>query len=378
MVGLHTVWMKEALKIAEKGWGHTNPNPLVGAVVVKEGARIATGTHEIYGGPHAEVNALEKAGDLAKGSDLYVTLEPCSHYGKTPPCVDAIIKAGIRRTIIAIQDPNEKVSGRGEAKLRAAGIEVISGVMEEEAMKQNEIFIHYITRKTPFVIAKVAMSIDGKIAANSGHSQWITGEKAREHAHWIRQRISSILVGVNTVIKDDPMLTVRLNLEKTENPMRIILDSKGRIPLKSKIVSSATNIPTLVATTHRMSCEKEKRLKESGVMVCRLPEKNTQVDIRALIGYLADKEIDSLMIEGGGEVLASFMQEKLVHKLLWYIAPKIIGGSKAPGPVGGSGILHMDQSLPVLAMESKKLGEDWLMTGYMKEVSECLQESSRK
>ncbi len=362
-------WMKEALKMAEKGWGNTNPNPLVGAVIVKEGELIAKGAHEYYGGPHAEVNALKYAGDLAKGSDLYVTLEPCSHYGKTPPCAEAIIKAGVKRVIIATKDPNEKVAGRGERMLRGAGIEVISGVMEQEAMNQNEIFMHYITRKKPFVIAKAAMSLDGKIASSSGHSQWITGEKAREHAHWTRQRVSSILVGVNTVIKDDPMLTVRLNLNRTKNPVRLILDSKGRIPLTSKIVSSAKKIDTVIATTDRMPYEKENRLKDSGVSVCRLPEKDTQVDINALIEYLAEKELDSLMIEGGGAVMASFIEEKLVHKLFWYIAPKIIGGSAAPGPVGGAGIFHMKEARPVLEMESIKLGDDWLMTGYMKEVN---------
>ena len=371
---MHERWMKEALKIAEKGWGNTNPNPLVGAVIVKEGELIARGAHENCGGPHAEINALNDAGSLVKGSDLYVTLEPCNHFGKTPPCTEAIIKAGVRRVIIAAKDPNELVSGRGEQKLRDAGIEVISGVMEQEAMKQNEIFMHYINRKTPFVIAKAAMSLDGKIASSSGHSQWITGEKARQHAHWIRQRVSSILVGVNTIIKDDPMLTVRIGVDKIKNPIRLILDSKGRVPLSSKIVLSANKIDTVIATTDRMPYEKENRLKDSGVTVWRLPEKDAQVDINALIGYLAEKEIDSLMIEGGGAVMASFIEQKLVHKLLWYIAPKIIGGSSAPGPVGGSGILHMKEALPVIEMNSIKLGDDWLMTGYMKEVNECLRE----
>ncbi|RQD69790.1 MAG: bifunctional diaminohydroxyphosphoribosylaminopyrimidine deaminase/5-amino-6-(5-phosphoribosylamino)uracil reductase RibD [Tindallia sp. MSAO_Bac2] len=361
--------MKEALNIAEKGWGNTNPNPLVGAVIVKNGQMIAKGYHEKFGGPHAEVKALESAGREAKGSDMYVTLEPCSHYGKTPPCVDAIIAAGIKRVFIAVEDPNEKVAGRGAQKLRNAGIEVISGMLEEEAKKQNEIFMHYIVHKKPYIIAKAAMSLDGKIAATTGHSQWITGEQAREHAHWIRQRVSSILVGVNTVLKDDPLLTVRLDLDNIRQPLRIILDSRGRIPLNSSVVLTADKVKTIVATTNQMPEEKRVSLEISGVEVLRMPEKNMKVDINALIDFLGQNEVDSLMVEGGGDVMATFMQEFLINKLLWYIAPKIIGGSNAPGPVGGKGISHMKEALSVMDMESEKLGDDWLMTGYLKEVN---------
>lgn len=370
----HEKWMKEALKMAEKGWGNTNPNPLVGAVITKEDQLISKGYHEYAGGPHAEINALKKAGDASVGSTMYVTLEPCSHYGKTPPCAEAIIKAGVKKVIIAAGDPNEKVAGKGEAMLRKAGIDVITGVLEKEARKQNEIFMHYITEKKPYLIAKAAMSLDGKIATKQGHSQWITGEKARNHAHWVRQRVSAILVGVNTVIADNPQLTVRLPLDKVNQPLRVVLDSKGNIPLTSTLVLTAKEIKTMVATTDQMPVDIEKKLLLEGVEVVRFPHKQGQVDIPSLIDYFASKEVDSVLVEGGSSVMASFISEKMINKLLWYIAPKIIGGSQAPGPIGGDGILHMKEALPITEMETIRLGEDWLMTGYMKGAEKCLPE----
>ncbi|MCD6129075.1 bifunctional diaminohydroxyphosphoribosylaminopyrimidine deaminase/5-amino-6-(5-phosphoribosylamino)uracil reductase RibD, partial [Candidatus Bipolaricaulota bacterium] len=272
---MHEEYMRRALELARLGEGYTRPNPLVGAVVVKDGEVIAEGYHARYGGPHAEMVALSRAGERARGADLYVNLEPCVHWGKTPPCVDRIIAAGIRRVILAARDPNPLVNGKGVDKLRSAGIEVVEGVLREEAEKLNEIFFHWVKTQRPFVALKLAMSLDGKIASRTGKSRWITGEEARKKVHELRRRYAAVLVGVNTVLTDDPQLTVR-EVEGPQ-PLRIVLDSRGRIPLSAKVLSGEA--PTLIATTQAMPEEIEHKLREKGAEVWRLPARDGKVDL---------------------------------------------------------------------------------------------------
>ncbi|HIQ00337.1 TPA: bifunctional diaminohydroxyphosphoribosylaminopyrimidine deaminase/5-amino-6-(5-phosphoribosylamino)uracil reductase RibD, partial [Candidatus Bipolaricaulota bacterium] len=318
----HEAFMRQALELAEKGVGYTRPNPLVGAVVVKGGEVIAAGYHARYGGPHAEVMALERAGEAARGADLYVNLEPCVHHGKTPPCVDRIIAAGIRRVFIATRDPNPLVDGKGVKKLRTAGIEVVEGVLQEEAERLNEIFFFWIKTKRPFVALKLAMSLDGKIATKTGDSRWITGEEARRKVHELRRRHAAVLVGINTVLADDPQLTVR---EVTgPQPLRIVLDSRGRVPLSAKVLQGEAK--TLIATTAAMPEGKERALRERGVEVWRLSAREGQVDLIALLARLAGEGIDSLLVEGGGEVAWSFLAQGLVQKVYLFYGALLLGG----------------------------------------------------
>jgi diaminohydroxyphosphoribosylaminopyrimidine deaminase / 5-amino-6-(5-phosphoribosylamino)uracil reductase len=360
---MHEAWMQRALTLAEKGWGKTSPNPLVGAVIVKDGQVVSEGYHAFAGGPHAEVEALRKAGAAARGSDIYVTLEPCNHYGKTPPCTEALIASGIRRVYVALKDPNPLVSGSGITRLQEAGIEVFTGILAKEATELNEIFIHYITHKTPFVIYKAAMSLDGKTAANSGHSKWITGAAARRHVHWTRQRVSGIMVGIGTVLKDDPHLTVRGLDEPPVHPLRIVLDSQGKIPLNCQLVCDTSGARTMVATTDKMSREKEDQLRDQGIDVIRLVSEEDRVSLPALMEVLGSRNIDSILLEGGGTLAASAVEKDLVHKVMFYMAPKLIGGSQAPGVLMGKGIQWMDECVAVEGMTARPLGEDLLITG---------------
>lgn len=359
----HEVWMKRALELAEEGWGTTSPNPLVGAVLVKNGCMVGSGRHLRAGGPHAEVEALQQAGSDAAGSDLYVNLEPCSHYGKTPPCAEALIKAGIRRAYVAMKDPNPLVAGKGIRMLREAGIEVVEGLMEEEARELNDIFIHFITHGTPYVIYKTAMSLDGKTAANTGHSQWVTGEAARRHVHWTRQRVAAIMVGISTVLKDDPQLTVRGLPVPPVHPLRIIADSQGRIPLNCHLVNRVGDAPTLVATTEKMDQETEIKLTKKGVQVLRTHGVRGQVNLKELLDELGKRNIDSILLEGGSTLAAAALEQQLVDKVMFYVAPKLVGGSRAPGVLAGHGIDWMDDCTWVNQMKARPIGEDILITG---------------
>ena len=367
---MHEMWMKRALSLAEKGWGATNPNPLVGAVIVNDGKMIGEGYHSAYGQPHAEVMALKNAGELAKNATMYVTLEPCSHYGKTPPCTEAIIKSGIKKVYAALLDPNPKVAGTGFKKLNDAGIETHQGVLHQEATEMNEIFIHFITTETPFVIHKSAMSLDGKTASNSGHSQWITGEEARRHVHWLRQRVASIMVGVGTVIQDNPSLNVRGIDVEALHPLRIIVDSQGRIPLSSKVLNDSLSAKTIIATTERMSYEIEHRIQEKGAEVLKVASDDGKVSLKVLMKELGNRKIDSVLIEGGGMVAASAFESKLVDKVMYYLAPKIIGGSNASGVIMGRGIQHMDEAIALKDMKCQTIGKDLLISARVnREVS---------
>lgn len=358
---VHEKFMRRALKLARLGEGYTRPNPLVGAVVVKDGEVIAEGYHARFGGPHAEAVALEAAGEAARGADLYVNLEPCSHWGKTPPCADRIIAAGIRRVIIATRDPNPLVNGKGVEKLRAAGIEVIEGVLGEEAERLNEIFFWWVKTKRPFVSMKLALSLDGKIATRSGVSRWITGEEARKRVHELRRRHAAVLVGVNTVIADDPQLTVR-EIQGPQ-PLRVVLDSRGRTPPSARLLEEEGN--TVIATTEAMPAEVEAVLRGRGAEVWRLPAREGRVDLPALQARLGQEGIDSLLVEGGGEVAWSFLSQGLVCKLYLFYGHLLVGGREIPG-VGGPGVERLSQAFRVRIEAVERLGEDLLVSAYPK------------
>lgn len=356
------MWM--ALDLARRGWGKTNPNPMVGAVLVKGGEVVGTGFHKKAGERHAEVIALEEAGERARGSTLYVNLEPCSHFGRTPPCVEEIIMAGVRKVVAACVDPNPLIAGKGIRRLQEAGIKVKTGVLEEKAKRLNEVFFKYITTKMPFIIVKAAMTMDGKIATVAGKSRWISGEKSRKLVHRLRSISDGIMVGINTVLKDDPLLTARLDDGGGNNPVRIIVDSKGRLPLDTKIVQTAFRINTILATTELAPPDKLKALRSYGVEVLIVPSRAGQVDLYELMLSLGRKEISSLLVEGGGTLNYSLLQENLIDKIYFFIAPLLLGGVAAPTPLEGSGVYEMDDSWVVEGMEIRQLDKDLLIIGY--------------
>ncbi len=361
---MHEKYMRMALELAEKARGRTNPNPMVGAVLLKDGQIIGQGYHKKAGTPHAEIHALKEAGEKAKGSTLYVTLEPCSHYGRTPPCSEAVIKAGISEVFVAMQDPNPLVAGRGIKLMTDAGIKVNVGLFEKEARELNEVFIKYITQKTPFVLLKTAMTLDGKIATRTGHARWITGSAAREHVHRLRDQLDAILVGVNTVITDNPALTSRLP-EGGRDPIRIILDSQARTPVDSLVLTQDSDAPTYIVVTDQAPQVRVKSLSEGNAKILRInSDKNGRIQLNNLLLSLGQLEITSLLVEGGATVAAAFLEEQLVDKVLTFIAPKIVGGADAPTPVAGHGVEFMDRALCLSRTKSGKIGEDFFIEGY--------------
>lgn len=364
-LGENEFFMGRAIKLAKFGWGKTNPNPLVGAVVVKDGRIIAEGYHRELGCPHAEVEAFNNAKEDVSGGTLYVNLEPCSHYGRTPPCAQKIIDVGIKKVVAAMEDPNPKVSGKGFKMLRDAGVEVEVGVLEEEAIRLNEIFINYIVRKKPFVILKTAMTLDGKIATASGDSKWVTGEKARNHVHVIRDRVAAIMVGINTVLKDNPSLTTRLSDKEGSDPIRIVVDSKGSIPLDCNVINSGSKAGVILATTSRIEKEKEEILVEKGVRIIKADGGDGRVDLKHLMEEIYKLEIDSILLEGGGTLNSSAISCGIVDKVMCFISPKIVGGEKAPTSVEGIGALRMCEAIGVKNISVIKFGEDILVEGYI-------------
>lgn len=369
---MHEKYMRMAIEEAKKGEGFTNPNPLVGAVIVKENKVIGIGYHKKYGENHAEINAFldakERGADV-EGASIYVTLEPCSHYGKTPPCADAIIKNKLKKVIIGCVDSNPKVAGGGIKKLKDAGIEVVVNVLEEECRKLNEVFFYYIANKRPFVVMKYAMTMDGKIATVSGKSKWITSEKTREHSHRFRNKYSAIMVGINTVIEDNPMLNCRL--PNSRNPIRIILDSSLKISLESNICKTAKDIKTFIATVKTIGDDnKNKKIKELeglGVEIIKTESDNRRVNLKELMKILGEeKEIDSVYVEGGASLHASLLKEKLVNKALVYIAPKIFGGFEAKSPIGGKGIEEPNNAVKLIEGSITKIDEDLFLEYYLK------------
>ncbi len=361
----HIDFMREALSLAAKGTGFVSPNPMVGAVIVKNGRIIGRGWHKIYGDLHAERNAFADCSEDCSGADMYVTLEPCCHYGKTPPCTEAIIEHNIKRVFIGSSDPNPLVAGKGVRVLREHGIEVIEGVLKDECDAMNEIFMHFITTRLPFVTMKYAMTLDGKIACFTGESKWITGEAARQHVQYERLRHSAIMVGVGTVLADDPMLTCRL--ENSRNPLRIVCDSKLRTPLNSNIVRTAKDIPTIIATISDDS-EKISAYEKLGCQIIRTAPDCGHVNLRQLMKTLGDMKLDSVLLEGGGELNWSALNSGIVNKVQAYIAPKLFGGALAKSPVSGVGAASPAEAFMLENSNIIQIGEDFLIESRVKNV----------
>ncbi|MCS6948854.1 MAG: bifunctional diaminohydroxyphosphoribosylaminopyrimidine deaminase/5-amino-6-(5-phosphoribosylamino)uracil reductase RibD [Armatimonadota bacterium] len=354
--------MRRALALAKRGF--TAPNPMVGAVLVKDGRIVGEGYHRRAGMPHAEVEALRRAGEQARGATLYVTLEPCSHWGRTPPCADAIIEAGVRCVYAAMQDPNPLVAGRGFARLREAGIEVQVGTLEAQARQLNEIFVKYHTTGMPFVTAKAAMSLDGKIATHTGDSKWITDEPARRVVHRLRARHDAVMVGVGTVLRDDPLLTVRLpRLKHPLRRLRVVVDSRLRC-LEEAQVLRVEEAPTLIATTEAAPLDKAARLRERGVEVVVLPAGEGGVDLCALMRTLAERGVTGVLCEGGGTLLASLFAQRLVDKVVFFYAPRILGGREAPTAVEGAGFSCVEESLRLDRVYWRRIGRDLMVQAY--------------
>jgi len=357
-------YMQQALKIAYYAKGRTSPNPMVGAIILSQGRIVGQGWHRKAGTPHAEVHALQQAGELSQGATMYVTLEPCSHQGRTGPCDQRIIAAGIKKVVIAMTDPNPLVAGRGIGRLKEAGIEVVEGILAHEAAHLNEVFIKWISTQMPFVVLKSAMSLDGKIAAHTGHSQWITGPKARERVHQLRDCYDAILVGIGTVLADNPNLTTRLPAGG-KNPIRIIVDSMARTPLDSQVVKDGL-APTIIVVTPEAEKSKVDALRASGVEVLVIDRNKAGVDLRQLCKVLGKREITSIFVEGGSSINASFLEENLVDKVQWFIAPKMIGGHHAPGPVGGQGAEKVTDAKALEDINIETVGEDILISAYLR------------
>ena len=369
--------MLQAIQLAKQGEGWTNPNPMVGAVIVKNGRIIGKGYHKKCGELHAERNAIASLTESAEGATIYVTLEPCCHYGKTPPCTEAIIEQKIKRVVIGSRDPNPKVSGKGIKMLQEAGIEVIEDFMREECDRLNPVFFHYITTKTPYVVMKYAMTLDGKIATKTGASKWITGEAARAEVQHMRHRYMGIMAGIGTVLADDPMLNVRV--EGWKSPIRILCDSGLRIPLDGQIVKSAGKYRTIVAYADSENTEaKRKRLHEMGVETICCPDENNQVDLKKLMKYLGEEGIDSILLEGGGTLNDSALRAGIVQEVQAFIAPKLFGGMNSKTPVEGIGVRFPSEAVKLKCTDICQIGEDIRITCQVcgKEQEEsCLQES---
>lgn len=367
-------FMKRAIELAKQGAGWTAPNPLVGAVVVKNGRVIGEGYHRKYGELHAERNALAACTEDPAGATLYVTLEPCCHYGKTPPCTEIIIEKKIAKVVIGSRDPNPKVAGKGARILREHGIEVVENYMREACDALNPVFFHYITTKTPYVVLKFAMTLDGKIATRTGASKWITGEAARNHVHQLRGRYAGILAGIGTVLADDPMLNCRI--DGAHQPLRIILDSHLRIPMGSRLVRSAKEYPLLIVCNESTRDREEgasriQKLEEAGAKVWTLPEKNGHPDLNVLMQRLGEEKIDSVLIEGGGTVNEAALKAHIVHHVYAYIAPKIFGGEDAKTPVEGSGIRLPQECAKLRLAKITVLLNDMLLEYDVEGETEC-------
>lgn len=367
-------FMKRAIELAKQGAGWTAPNPLVGAVVVKNGRVIGEGYHRKYGELHAERNALAACSEDPAGATLYVTLEPCCHYGKTPPCTEIIIEKKIAKVVIGSRDPNPKVAGKGARILREHGIEVVEDYMREACDALNPVFFHYITTKTPYVVLKFAMTLDGKIATRTGASKWITGEAARNHVHQLRGRYAGILAGIGTVLADDPMLNCRI--DGAHQPLRIILDSHLRIPMGSRLVRSAKEYPLLIVCNESTRDREEgasriQKLEEAGAKVWTLPEKNGHPDLNVLMQRLGEEKIDSVLIEGGGTVNEAALKAHIVHHVYAYIAPKIFGGEDAKTPVEGSGIRLPQECANLRLAKITVLLNDMLLEYDVEGETEC-------
>ncbi len=351
-------YMLRAIELALKGKGNVHPNPMVGAVIVKDNTIIGEGYHEMFGGAHAEINALKQASEPVQGATMYVTLEPCSHYGKTPPCADAIIQAKLAKVVIASFDPNPLVAGNGIKRLKDAGIDVEVGLANELNQSINRIFFKYIQTKTPYVILKSAMTADGKIATHKHQSKWISNEASRRDVHETRAYVSAVMVGVGTVIKDDPLLTVRLEKEPTKQPIRIVLDPLGKIPLSAKLLNDLDTLKTYVVVGERVGRAQREALETKGAFVLISKADADRIDLMRLMGQLGALGIDSILLEGGSTISAAAFEAEIVDEYHLYIAPKIIGGAEALTPVGGIGKAHMDEAIMMKLDHIDQFDED--------------------
>lgn len=354
-------YMRLALSLAERGRGAVRPNPMVGAVLVKDGRVIGEGWHQHFGGPHAEVNAFASCREDPEGATLYVTLEPCAHYGKTPPCADLIVQKKVARVVAGMVDPNPLVAGKGLAKLRAAGIDVTVGVLEAECRRLNEIFLKFMTERKPFVLYKAAMSLDGKTACYTGASQWISSEISREEVHRLRGEYAGIMTGIGTILADDPRLTARI--EGVPDPVRIIADSRLRIPLSSKVLHEPGQ--TILLATSAAPKEKIAALHEAGADVIIADGLSGEVDLSLAMTGLALRGIDGILLEGGGTLAAAAFAAGIVDKVLFYTAPLVIGGKGAPSPVGGYGAAKIPEAVRLRDMTCEPSGEDLKITAYV-------------
>lgn len=361
-------YMRMALQLALKGRGWVSPNPVVGAVIVRDdGTVIAEGWHERYGELHAERNALKNCMEPPTGATMYVTLEPCCHHGRQPPCTDAILEAGIRRVVVGSGDPNPLVAGKGIRILREQGVEVTEGVLKDECDAVNEIFFHYIQTGTPYVVMKYAMTLDGKIAAYTGKSQWITGEEARAHVHAMRGNLFGIMAGVGTVLADDPLLTCRL--PGARNPVRIICDTNLRTPMTSKIVATAAQVPTIIATASEDQ-QAIRGYEEKGCRILQIAKAESgSIDLKELMKKLGSEKIDSIMLEGGGTLNWSALESGIVNRVMAYVSPKLFGGSGAKTPVEGQGVTAPSSAFLLENTTVTRLGEDFLIEGTLKKRS---------
>jgi diaminohydroxyphosphoribosylaminopyrimidine deaminase/5-amino-6-(5-phosphoribosylamino)uracil reductase len=370
-------YMRSVLRLASRGRGNTSPNPMVGAIIVKRNRVIGKGYHKRVGSPHAETLALKEAGEKATDATIYVNLEPCCHRDKkTPPCTDAVIRAGVKKVVIGMVDPNPKVSGGGINILRKAGIKVITGILEEESRRLNEAYIKYITTGIPFVILKIASSLDGKIATGSGESKWITGEQSRKIVHRLRSEVDAVMVGIGTVLMDDPMLNVRLI--KGRNPHRLILDSQLKISLTARILNPELNLSlglshpvpseskTYIVTSSDAPEDKIIALEKKGIRIIPADSKEGYIDLPLLMKELGNIGIMSLMIEGGSETNASALRAGIIDKVLIFLSPKIIGGSNSKGSVGGTSPERLTDAIILKDLRFRRSGEDLLIEGYLR------------
>lgn len=354
-------YMRLAMQLAGNAIGRTSPNPLVGAVIVKDNRVVGCGWHRKAGTPHAEVHALNQAGELAQGADVYVTLEPCAHYGKTPPCSKALVEAKVKNVYGGLLDVNPKVAGKGFKILENAGIHVEYGFLQDELRKQNEVFFKWIEHKKPFIVLKAAMTLDGKIATATGQSKWITNETSRAYGYKLRDIYDGIMVGINTVIEDNPMLTARVDGGK--NPIRIVVDSSLKIDINANVVQDKS-AKTIIATTDKANKDKILKLQAQDVDVIVVDkDENDKVDIEKLLDILGQQNICSILVEGGATLSGSFVAKKLVDKVYFFIAPKIVGGKEAKTPVAGTGILNLQEALALKDIQIEKLEEDILIIG---------------
>jgi len=354
--------MRRALDLAGRAQGLTSPNPLVGAVVVRDGTVIGEGYHREAGAPHAEVEALKAAGERACGATLYVTLEPCIHQGRTGPCVPQVLAAGIRRVVVATADPNPKVDKRGIAALSAAGVEVTVGILEAEARELNRAFFTYIMERRPLVTLKAASTLDGKIAAWNRTSRWITGEPARQEAHRLRSRVDAVVVGIGTVLADDPLLTVRLPEPWPREPFRVVVDSQARTPLTARVLTAGRPERTLIAVTELAPRDRIRMLEAEGATVLVLPARDGRVELPTLLRALAEQEVTAVLLEGGGELNAAFLEAGLVDRVALFIAPLILGGARAPSLVGGGG-RSLKEAFRLSRLTVRQVGDDLLIEG---------------